>query len=135
MLKVCEICGKDFDTQKIDKLCCSKKCTQKRYRMTHRKEPKKKEIGKCAICGSEFEKFRENHLCCSEKCRKVMESRKSGERMREYKKRKKEKEIREAVKITKKGENHRAIADIAIAARKEGLTYGQYVAKYMGVEK
>ena len=87
MLKICEICGTEFETNRTNKICCSKKCQVKRN---------------CIVT----EQQRKNR----------------------YYEEKQKNLIKEAMPKS----NHDAIANIAIAARKEGLTYGQYVAKYMG---
>lgn len=130
MLKKCEVCGKEFEA-KSNAICCSNNCYGKKWREDHPTE-KAKEIGKCIVCGSEFEKKRSDHICCSKKCRNRYNSKQSKERVAKHKEKKKQEMMREAVRMSKKGENHHKIADIAIEARKHGMTYGQYVAK-MGI--
>lgn len=78
----------------------------------------------CAVCGTMFQKRKKDHLCCSEKCQLKRRRQYEKEMNALYRSQKKDK----AKKIEKT--NHEKIADIAIAAREEGLSYGQYVAKY-----
>ena len=78
----------------------------------------------CIICGELFQPSKINHNCCSQKCRKInfrMQTQSYNERQLEIKRANKS--------IKKEKTNHEKIADIAIAAREEGLTYGQYVAQ------
>lgn len=126
--KICEMCGKEFEATRKNAMYCSKRCGEKKWRMLNTDIDKKtKETAKCIVCGNEFKKLRKDHVCCSKKCsqKKYKESTKiRGVRYRERQKEKKN--------APKPESNHKRIADIAIAARNEGLTYGQYVAKYMG---
>ena len=91
----------------------------------------------CKICGKTFvkEKYQSAKKYCSEECcEKSTILRKKeyyvanrdviSRRSEEYKKKKKRKAA------CKKYSNKKAIIDIAALARKEGLSYGQYVAKY-----
>ena len=77
---------------------------------------------KCIICGTEFKPSKSTVVCCSESCKK--------KRQRENEKAKHAEYREEQKKSKKKKTNHKQLADIAIDARKEGLTYGQYVVKY-----
>ena len=134
MLKVCEVCGKEFETENENKVCCNKLCASTRWRRMHPEKCRKNiepNIGKCIICGKDFEKKRKDHKCCSEECRNEYEKKKVKERYERYKEKQQQEQLKEAVRLAKKGENHDAIADIAIRARNLGMSYGQYVAKYM----
>ncbi len=131
MLKKCVICGKEFEAQSVEKLWCSRSCYGKLWRKNHPVE-KTKEIGVCIICGKEFEKRRADHRFCSVECRRANEKVAVKGRTAKHKEKKKQEMIKEAVRLAKKSENHDAIADIAIKARSLGMSYGQYVAKYMG---
>ncbi len=106
------------------------------------KKKKTLEMRKCVVCGKEFMQIRSNQLVCGEECRRKRDrvlqkqwreknigymSKKTGQEMLTKEIPKKEKP-----KIKRSKNNYEKIVDIAIAARKEGLTYGQYVAKYMG---
>ena len=68
---------------------------------------------KCKYCGKEFDATKSKRLYCSDKCKKS--------RWRE-----KDKKRKYGVHM----ENpNAAVVDIAVKARKAGMTYGQYVAK------
>lgn len=75
----------------------------------------------CAVCGNEFIATRANAKYCSEEClaeglrmRTRRNEREKAERKREERKRRKE--------------SQKAIIDIAVEAKKAGMSYGQYVA-------
>ena len=85
-------------------------------------------IAKCCICGKEFEKSVANSKYCSDECRKVGLS----NNVKNFHERKMQQELEQRKKRKRQKNNRDKITEIAIAARKEGLTYGQYVAKYMG---
>ena len=72
------------------------------------------EIKKCVVCGNEFIQKRINHLCCSGKCSYKRWSKKSGIV--------KEANTNQIKTDTEK--RHNAIAQIAIEARKQGMSYG-----------
>ena len=86
----------------------------------------------CIICGKEFVPKTHKATMCSHECRVI----RRNEIAKEFNERKKAlnagKKNQPKRRKQKEKTNHDKIADIAIAARKEGLTYGQYVAKYMG---
>lgn len=115
-------------------VCCSDECKEEKKRLDsrewHRKNVHEKTEQKkiCIICGKEFTTTRDAK-CCSKECRDKRNVQKQSENYE-----RKQKEIKKNGKKKKQlpKTNHEKIADIAIAARKEGLTYGQYVAKYMG---
>lgn len=88
MLKVCEICGKEFEAFH-NKKCCSPECSKQKarlycaqYQKTHRekisayqrkyrakvRKPKEKVLKVCPICGKEFEALH-NKKYCSPECR------------------------------------------------------------------
>lgn len=82
-----------------------------------------KEVRKCAVCGNYFVATRINAECCSDDCKHTRRL-------------KLEKELREQnkseVRSKPRKRNKNSITDIAVEARKAGMTYGQYVAK-MGI--
>lgn len=82
------------------------------------------ELKTCVMCGKIFTPSRDWAICCSKECTKM----RARERTREANKKRKYVAV---VPNYKRGANYYAIADIDLAARKEGLTYGQYVAKYL----
>ena len=122
-MKKCLVCGKEFQPKKITKVCCSERCAQKKWRMSNGYQ-NEKENKKCIICGNEFKPIRESQLCCSETCRR--------KRNDEVKKKRYSEDVeKKRAKKAMPESNHDAIARIAIEARKLGMSYGQYVAKYM----
>lgn len=121
MLKICEVCGKEFET-KQGSTCCSNKCHQKRWRINNG-------IGiirenrKCIICGTEFKPYREGHVCCSKKC---SQKRNKEIQRKNYAEHEEQRKASEAMPES----NHKAIADLTCEAwDKERLSYGQYEAK------
>ena len=91
--------------------------------MAKKKKPLEKK--KCVICGTEFMPIKGTQLCCSKECRA-----KRDVQIKElwYEEQRKKKDAENRKLIPKS--NYEEIVDVAIAARKEGLSYGQYVAKY-----
>lgn len=69
--------------------------------------------GNCIICGRKFELTSPNKKTCSLKCRRERERKLDNIR---YSKKKHE------------AKKNLSIVDIAVEARKRGMTYGQYVA-------
>lgn len=91
----------------------------------------------CKMCGKTFirGKYQSAQKCCSKECSEKSTSLRKkayyeankevvNSRSEERKKRKKQEAVR------KRYSNKKAIIDISALARKEGLSYGQYVAKY-----
>ena len=120
----CVVCGKEFVPTKSNQLCCSKNCSLKRWRSNNPEYcAPPREIKNCIICGKEFMPIRSGHVCCSKKCtnKRNKETQRQNDAM-----------YREMYKAQKAMPQslHKERADITIAARKEGLSYGQYVAKY-----
>lgn len=131
----CIVCGKEFTPSKVYARCCSGKCSQKNWRIEHgqcRKnfEGKKQ---KCIICGKEFTPYRSEHICCSPECSKKRNYQVTSTRKKQqYRDMVEKKKAMEAMPKS----NHDAIANIAIEARKHGMSYGEYVGKYLrGNEK
>lgn len=65
MIKVCPICGKEFNAKRLKQVCCCRKCRDFFVR--------KKELVYCEFCGKSFEKFpkeikKTKHNFCSKKC-------------------------------------------------------------------
>ena len=81
MTKVCVICGKEFETNKYNKKCCSPECTKentrqlsKIYHREYRAKNKKEKVEvECVICGKKFVPKAANGICCSSECRKIRE--------------------------------------------------------------
>ena len=102
------------------------------------KKKKSLEMKKCVVCGKEFMPIRGNQVVCCEDCRRERDrelqkqwqennkgnmNKKTAQEMPKKEKRKTEKPER-----TEPKSNHEKIAEIAIEARKQGMSYGQYVA-------
>ena len=83
MLKICEVCGKEYEGKSFSKYC-SPKCKKKKNNATAQKkrsEKRKQEweqlehIKQCPVCGKEFElkqTHRTQKYCCAE-CRRKAE--------------------------------------------------------------
>lgn len=77
----------------------------------------------CKICGKEFIANSNQRSLCSDKCKEENKLRIARERAL---KREKENNMEKYHK-----ENRKAIVDLAVEARKAGMTYGQYTAMLM----
>ena len=104
--KICCFCKKEYEGDNAS-IYCSAEC-----RRAMEKKRKEKEIANraqiCAFCGVVFYSDRRKKYCC-DKCRDKANGKRSA------KPRKKAK---------------MSIEEVAKLCRKEGLSYGQYVAKY-----
>ena len=106
--KVCPVCGKKFERQYNAQKHCSAKCRTKYYAQKSVKDSyRPPKMYECAWCGKHFDTDRKRKYCCDE-CR-VKANRNKPTR-------------RKKPKLT--------LAEVNALARKEGLNYGQYVAKY-----
>lgn len=83
------------------------------------------EIRICAVCNKPFEARRENEVCCSAECKQA----RRRQQCRQYDKEDAQKRKLEAEKRKKLSSGENSLTEIAIEARKAGMTYGQYVAK------
>ena len=83
------------------------------------------EIRICAVCGNPFEAHRENEVCCSTECKQA----RRRQQCRQYDKEDAQKRKFEAEKRKKLSSGKNSLTEIAIEARKAGMTYGQYVAQ------
>jgi predicted nucleic acid-binding Zn ribbon protein len=125
----CEVCGKEFTAIRNTKVCCSDKCSQKRWKILKGIDFKS-ETRKCIVCGAEFETKSTRQICCSKECSKNRNRTINKElEKKKYHEKVQKKRIEEAMPKS----NHDKIANIAIEARSHGMTYGQYVAK-MGLK-
>lgn len=108
MIKICECCKKQFETDTKRTIYCSKKCCQDAYR-ERRYTEKEKIIKQCVVCGEFFEADRETAVCCSDHCRAIR------------------KKLREQAKTPKrKTTNTQKLVEDAKKAREAGLTYGKW---------
>ena len=111
-MRECKHCGKVFDEGHTTRLYCSREC----YDVVNRERAKIKcneRIEKaCEFCGTTFIKTRYSRkIYCSEQCRKaVLKSEK----------------ITNNKKAAYKG---KSVVELAVEARKLGMSYGQYVAQ------
>lgn len=82
MIKICLICGKQFETNLRNKKFCSEKCAhvqaharvrevKQRYRKIGHNtgEIKRSAVPRCLTCGKTFEQHFPNEKFCSEDCR------------------------------------------------------------------
>ena len=76
----------------------------------------------CTICGKEFIAHNKATKMCSDACRSIRE--KQLGKIREEKHKKEAEKARKKKKKKKKGN---PLVDMAVQARKHGMTYGQYV--------
>ena len=68
MIKVCEVCGKEFEAKRSDAKYCSKKCRQNKSVRAKRGSFSKKV---CLVCGKEFNGHN-NAEACSNECRDII---------------------------------------------------------------
>lgn len=135
-MRKCVICGKEFMPKIRTNVCCSEECKKEREKQKSKEwyrvnvKEKKPEKGICVVCGKKFAQKKVTQKCCSDECRHTLTIQRQNAYFKEKYAREKAERKEKQKQIPKT--NHEKIADIAIAARKEGLTYGQYVAKYMG---
>lgn len=83
-----------------------------------------KEVRKCRYCGTEFVAIRDNNYCCSPSCSSKYSRKSTYREIEEY-----DKEQFEKMRKKRPMKPKQSITEIAVAARKAGMTYGQYVAK------
>ena len=121
--KKCVICGKEFMPKTSRSVCCSDECRKSRDSQTsmawqrEHKKPKKEFEFICLACGKKFVTNKPNQKTCSAECKSI------------YSKSIHNKPVeKEKVERRKPKSNYEEIVDIAIEARKHGMSYGQYVA-------
>lgn len=126
----CAICGKEFRPDTGREKCCSEECKREKKKADARRwwrensgKDKFEHEKICIVCGKKFTTNRSVQKCCSKECSKKWSNVRQAKYAGMYVKH----------PTTKKhgmgGENYEAIADIAIEARKNGMSYGQYVAQ------
>ena len=76
MERVCEICGKTFETGNSKQKFCSRECNLKHQRLKYRDahpEPPKPNLPErnCEFCDKEFFPQVDNQKFCSKKCRQM----------------------------------------------------------------
>ena len=73
MMKICKICGKEFETRNSRQLCCSKECSkQNRRNIVHEHyKPVPRFVQKtCPVCGTVFQTDEHQRVFCSAQCQK-----------------------------------------------------------------
>lgn len=121
--KKCVICGKEFMPKESRHICCSDECgrirkNQKSLAWQHEhKKPIKEFEFICLACGKTFVTNKPNQKTCNAECKSI------------YSKSIHSKSVKkEKVEIKEPKSNYEEIVDIAIEARKHGMSYGKYVA-------
>lgn len=72
MIKICEHCGKEFETDRNTKRFCTRKCKEANKQKRRRKGIRNDNIEyvrMCTICGVEFTTNHSDKIYCSSKCR------------------------------------------------------------------
>lgn len=85
-----------------------------------------KKIKKCDICSKEYLATSERRRYCSDPCRKEANRRNIRERNRQRAEKAKESVL---IEVPEKKKKEMSLTEMAAAARKAGMTYGQYMAK------
>lgn len=109
-IKICACCGTEFEPRNNAVKFCSSKCRIQKHKELHKLSVLRSfNISKytCKQCGKEFKSKVKKDFCCAG-CENI------------YAANRKERNRKNASEIVK-------LNDLA---RKEGLTYGQYMAKY-----
>lgn len=107
--KICKICKKEFTTSHGGRVYCSEECRKKGHYEACKPKPLGRRVFKCEFCGNNFEADAKRKFCTKE-CRE------NAERARKRKNKPKKPKL--------------SLNKIAKLSREEGLSYGQYVAKY-----
>ncbi len=115
----CAICGKPFEAHR-NKKYCSKECAVRAAEDTRIRQLRERggrtigDIITCPTCGKNFLYSSSRKRYCSVECQK------KAQKMR----------TDEAVPVRPRKKRPKTMAEIAKAARKEHLSYGEYVVKY-----
>lgn len=119
----CINCGKEFKIKfRSNEKYCSTECCQEFYRN------KNKEQRFCLICGKELPARRRSY--CSDECRRKGIIAFSMEKHKEEYKKPKAEVVEKPRRKRGRPKKGQRLQDINALARAEGLTYGQYCAKY-----
>lgn len=122
----CVICGKKFIGASKSGKYCSSTCKQIGLKRVQAEWREKRKITlkpiKCKACGKKFTPINARSAYCSRSCYENEKRKRACERAKNRRN-----EIRK-IKINKS--NQQMITEIALEARKAGMSYGQYVAKY-----
>lgn len=112
--QACEWCGEPFVAIRYNQKCCTRECAYELYKARVYKTEK---TCICGYCEKEFKTMRKRTYCSSE-CRIAA----NGQKQRVADRKLKAKRDKSKPKFT--------LAQVNAMARAEGLTYGQYMAKY-----
>lgn len=116
----CKLCGKDFKIRfRSNEVFCSEECCKAFHGIRAKKDLY------CVICGKKLSG--KNKKYCGETCRRRAATLRNMEEMKELSE---SKDVETPKVIKKKRKPKLTLVQIAVEARKEGLSYGQYVAKY-----
>ena len=107
-MRECKYCGKVFDERGTTRVYCSLECSK----IANLERSKRPEERKCAYCGETFiVKRSSSRIYCTSECKKMKNNSVKAENRKEKKKKKPP-----------------TVRDIAVEARKHGMSYGKYVA-------
>lgn len=134
--RICAVCGKPFipNAKGRPSICCSSACKEKRKVQTDKKSSLKSTVNtyeiKCEVCGKVFIAGYSFAKYCSNACKKRGHANKSIEYHKEHYSSTKN----EAKAKTKSAKKKKAatIGELAVEARKHGMTYGKYIAMIEG---
>ena len=93
---------------------------------------------KCVICGKEYMPNTHNQKTCGKECSQILNKQRRDEHIREVEAKKAmgtyenpwHKTYEKPKPRKRQPKPKLSVVEIAVLARKEGMTYGQYVAKY-----
>ena len=114
MEKICPVCGKVFETIYKAKVYCSGECAQENALRKKRANWNKPHSAVCPVCGVEFIWTGKRRRYCSKTC---------------YRKANRERVGRSRAKV-KRQKKLTTLDEAAAAARREGLSYGQWMQKH-----
>lgn len=114
MEKECPVCGKKFETVYPFKKYCSSECAEEHNMAKKRALWNLPHDAVCPVCGTKFIWKHRNKKYCSKAC---------------YRKANRE-HVAKARKPVRKYQADLSLTDAAIEARKEGLSYGQWMQKH-----
>lgn len=112
MIKVCEICGKEYRPRNGTQKTCSKECGNK---LAYNRVHKISKTVKCKVCGKEFVAHKGCITTCSAECRGKLISLSADNR-----------KLKDAKKTRKKKIKY-SFSDVFKIMRETGKTYGEVV--------
>lgn len=89
MIKICEYCGVEFETDRENKRFCTRKCKEKNSRKRTRKGERYDNltyVKKCTVCGKKFITTSYDKIYCSDICKYKQKYSKNKQYMNEYSK-------------------------------------------------